>query len=243
MQVYLDAVSAEVQAAFEDDLLGVWLIGSAAQWAYEPGTSDLDVLAVTGSRHPESLRRTLGERVRHPALECPAVGLEFVVYARPDVVDLADPVRFALNVNGGRSRDDLLALGPDDGPGWWAVLDLAAARVVGVPLHGPAPDVVIPAVPAARLRAAVAESQAWHDRDDATSTNRALNIARLIVLLTDGRWLSKSAGATALADAEPDLAPTLNAALAARATGAPLDPNLAAPLSARLAVLLRESAS
>jgi len=52
------------------------------------------------------------------------VGLEFVVYARPDVVDLADPVRFALNVNGGRSRDDLLALGPDDGPGWWAVLDL-----------------------------------------------------------------------------------------------------------------------
>ena len=115
--------------------------------------------------------------------------------------------------------------------------------MVGVPLHGPAPDVVILPVPAARLRAAVAESQAWHDRDDDISTNRALNIARLIVLLTDGRWLSKSAGATALADAAPDLAPTLNAARAARATGAPLDPNLAAPLSARLAVLLREPAS
>ena len=156
VRAYLGALTAELRSAFGDDLLGVWLIGSAAQAAYEPGTSDIDVLAVTGTRHPEEARRAVGERVRHPALDCPAVGLEFVVYARPDLVDLADPVRFALNVNGGRGRDDLLALGPDDGPGWWSVLDLAEARVVGVPLHGPAPDVVIPAVPAASGRGRVA---------------------------------------------------------------------------------------
>ena len=68
----------------------------------------------------------------HPALPCPTVGLEFVWYARDDLVDLADPVAFQLNVNGGTQRPSSVQLAPDGFPNYWSVLDLAAARQVNL---------------------------------------------------------------------------------------------------------------
>ncbi|XVX19058.1 aminoglycoside adenylyltransferase domain-containing protein [Actinomycetota bacterium] len=229
---YLDALVDRVTTTIGPDLLGMWLVGGAAQDAYEHGVSDVDVIAVSGSRAEVSVRQALGEAVVHPALPCPAVGLEFVWYAAPDLVDLADPVRFQLNVNGGPQRAIDIQLRPDESPNWWSVLDLAAAREVGLPLVGTATAAaVIPPVPEDRLRRAVRESTQWHDDVDAGSPNRVLNLARLIVLLDEGRWLSKQGGGAALRLQQPGLTPAIDEALAARAEGRWMDPQLAAPLS------------
>ncbi len=146
-----------------DDLLGVWLIGGTAQGAYQHGVSDVDVLAVSNDPGEVAKRQSLGDSLVHPTLPCPAVGLEFVWYALPDLVELDDPVKFQLNVNGGPERDRAVQIGPDDSPNWWSVLDLAAARQAGVPLVGPRCDQVVPPVPADRVRQAILGSLDWHD--------------------------------------------------------------------------------
>jgi hypothetical protein len=227
---YLARLETLVLRAVGDDLQGLWLIGSAAQGAYEHGVSDVDVLAVSGTRWPIEARRLLGAQLVHPALPCPAVGLEFVWYARPDLDQLSDPVAFQLNVNGGPKRNREVQLWPA-GPNYWSVLDLAAARQVGVPLTARSPITeAVPRVPRERLRQAIRESVEWHDGPDAASPNRALNLARLLVLLEEDRWLSKLEAA-ALGHSRPALATVLDEALRARASGRRVDPALAEPLS------------
>ena len=162
------------------------------------------------------------------------MGLEFVWYALPDLDPLGDPVQFQLNVNGGLARPSVIQLAPE-GPNYWAVLDLAAARQVGVRLGDspPAKD-ALPPVPDHRVAQAIRESLAWHDGPDAGSPNRVLNLARLLVLVEDGTWLSKQAGAQALIDHHPEFADAVAEALLARAEGRWMDPHLADPLSSLL---------
>lgn len=241
IRAYLDDIVGVFTRSLGPDLTGVWLIGSAAQGVYEHGVSDVDVMVISATRHPRQEREAVTGRIVHPALECPAVGLECVWYAVPDLVEMASPVVFQANVNGGQVRAPMIALAPDDQPQWWAVLDLAAARQVGIPLLGPPAAQVIPPIPGPRLRRAIEESHAFHDGPDKGSPNRVLNLARLIVLVEDGEWVSKPVGAQRLAQAEPEFAAALDAALRARAEGHWIDPTLAAGLSRRLADALNAS--
>ncbi len=61
-----------------------------------------------------------------------------------------------------------------------------------------------------------------------------LNLARLVVLIDEGQWLSKLAGAEAVRVAYPGLAPVIAEALTARAEKRWTDPSLGAQLSALL---------
>ena len=238
---YLVQLAALVDQVLRSDLLGLWLIGSAAQGAYEHGISDVDVLAVSRSRWPLEVRRSLGRQLVHPTLPCPTAGLEFVWYARPDLHDPADPVTFQLNVNGGQTRASSVQLTPGIGPHYWSVLDLAAARHVGVPLAARLPVTeAVPPAPDRRLRQAVRESLAWHDESDAASPNRVLNLARLAILLDEGRWLSKPDAAAALARSHPSLHTVLEQALLARSQNLEMDPALAQPLSELVRDRLRQ---
>lgn len=234
LRAYLHELTSAVRGSIGDDLLGVWLIGSAAQGAYEHGVSDVDVLAVSGRRWSDVDRRRLGEQIVHPNLPCPAVGLEFVWYALPDLDPLDDPVRFQLNVNGGPARASAVQLEPDGGANYWSVLDLAGAARVGRPLVGPPADEVLPPVPPDRVRRAITESIGWHADADAGSPNRVLNLARLLLLAEENRWYSKLDGGARLRERHPEFAPAVDAALRARAQGSWLDPALVAPLHAFL---------
>ncbi|TBT87250.1 DUF4111 domain-containing protein [Propioniciclava sinopodophylli] len=72
------------------------------------------------------------------------------------------------------------------------------------------------------------------DGPDAGSPNRVLNLARLVVLVEDGTWLSKQAGAQTLVDHHPEFADAVAEALRARTERRWMDPRLADPLSALL---------
>lgn len=230
---YLAELAHRTRTAVGDDLLGMWVIGSAAVGGYDHGISDVDVLAVSRHRWRPDDRQRLGEQVVHPTLSCPTAGLEFVWYALPNLVELGDPVQFQLNVNGGPDRARMIQVEPDASPNYWSVLDLAAARRVGVPLGSDADAAaVLPEVPRDRVVRAARGSLEWHDGPDAGSPNRVLNLARLLVLLEEGRWLSKQGGGEALRASHPELAPAVDEALRARAEKRWMDPALAAPLSA-----------
>ena len=68
-------------------------------------------------------------------------------------------------------------------------------------------------------------------RPDAGSPNRVLNLARMLVLATEGRWVSKPAGAAEVRARNPEFADAIDEALRARAESRWMDPAYAESLS------------
>ena len=139
---------------------GVYAVGSLALGAYEPGRSDIDVLAVLDQRLGEAELRELAGRCGHRELPCPAPKLELVVLdaaaaagGRPD---------WQLNLNTGAGVEEHVGLDPAAEPSHWFVLDMALAREHGITLAGPPAPELIGAPVRAEVRRAQAEAVAWY---------------------------------------------------------------------------------
>lgn len=194
IQTYLAALTGTLRALLGENLLGVYLFGSAAQGAYEPGLSDLDVQAVT--RHPLSLtlRQTIAARLSHAALPCPAHGLELVLYPQGAVDPMTATPTFDLNLNTGGHRTQHAGYDPSHEEAHWFVLDIALGRERGQALWGPPPDALFAEVPRLVVLNALAQSQTWHALHDTAAPNRILNAARTWRFLDTGEWGSKPEG-------------------------------------------------
>jgi predicted nucleotidyltransferase len=172
---YLDELVRRMSEAV--DLDAAYLLGSAAQGAYEHGRSDVDVIAVTS----QPLSRTERETVAAIAesTPCPARKLELVVYAR-------GAERHQLNVNTG----ELVHYDAGDDPAFWFVLDRAIAEQHSISLLGPPWDEVFPAVPHDVVVEALAEAGRFDGWDDPAGAELAAVRAR--VWRETGRWISKA---------------------------------------------------
>ena len=175
LEGYLDELVRRLRAVAELD--AVYLVGSAAQGAYEHGRSDVDVIAVTA--RPPSQAEKAAFASAAESLPCPARKLELVVYAR-------GAERHTLNVNTG----ELTHLDPDEDPGFWFVLDRSIAEQHSIPLLGPAWEDVFEPVPRAAVLAALAEADAFGGWDDPRAADLAR--ARAETWRATGEWLSKA---------------------------------------------------
>jgi predicted nucleotidyltransferase len=167
LENYLDELVHRLRAVAELD--AVYLVGSAAQDAYEHGRSDVDVIAVTARPPSRAEKEALAEAAE--SLPCPARKLELVVYAR-------GAERHALNVNTG----ELVHFDPDDDPAFWFVVDRAIAEQHSIPLLGPAWGEVFEPVSREAVLTALDEAEAFHGWDD--PRGRAWR--------ETGEWLSKA---------------------------------------------------
>lgn len=175
------------------DLLGVDLLGSLALGGFEPGRSDLDVAGVVGRALSEEEKREVVARVRHEALPCPVRKLELVVYRRG-----VPPPAFELNLNTGARELHVAFAATEEEARFWFVVDVAIGREHGVPLVGPPPRELLPALPRWRVLAALRESIGWA-LEHAPSDDLVLNAARAWRFAEEGVWSSKDdAGVWAL---------------------------------------------
>lgn len=78
---YLDAAAAVLKTELNAQLVGLYLFGSAAYGAYEPGRSDLDLQAIVRHRPSAEPCRRLAHLLSVTQLPCPARKLEFVLYS------------------------------------------------------------------------------------------------------------------------------------------------------------------
>jgi hypothetical protein len=186
---YVDRIAAEVLGVFGDRVAGVWLLGSLAYGGFG-STSDVDVQAAVALPTDEEIT-ALVERIRHPALPCPAVGLEFVLYDVEALRRPTPPLQWSLNLNGGPARETKVSTDPASESWHWFLLDLAIGRQTARTLHGRALREVVGPIRQEDQRAAIAESLRWHSRHEEGTSRHTGNAARGLRYLRTGEWVSK----------------------------------------------------
>jgi hypothetical protein len=219
---YLDELTRRLQARLGDRLLAAWVIGSSALGDFDAARSDVDVQAISDDRlNPDELRALAAEL---SAVECPVRGLEFVLYAREDLVDPLGPA-FSLNLNTGPGMDHHEGYHPDAEPRFWFTLDVSIARQHAVPLAGPHPREVLPELPRALVLARLSDSLTWWGAFGGAQAVFAA--CRALAWSETGRWLSKGEAARWSGD------PIAQAALVARD-----DPHAAGPTPGEVASVI-----
>ncbi len=203
-----------------DELLGVTLTGSLALDAYEPGRSDIDVIAVVSAPLERERAEAIVQATSHRTLPCPAKLLELVVLRR------GGPP-FELNLNIGAGIPDHVGLHPYAEPLFWFPIDVAIARARGRALLGPPPRELLDEPPRETVRQALLESLDWHAEHEPTDPNAILNACRGWRWARTGRWTSKRRAGEWARTRMADPA-AVDAALAARDAGRQLDRDVVA---------------
>lgn len=212
----LDELLPMVRDQLGEELVGIWLWGSATLGGYRPGRSDVDLLV--GLAHDPDERMVERLRTPHEALvellpqwrdriEAAYVGLDSLASFRdrehPIVrISPGEPINL-------RSADRAWLVD------WWQ------ARTHGVTLDGPPPAEALPAIEVDELREHLRSGmQQWADVDPAGwrpsyASYVVLGIARALRAIATGRQASKQDAGSWLVHAHPEWAPLAVAAVEA----------------------------
>jgi streptomycin 3"-adenylyltransferase len=226
LREYLAELIRRTSSVLDDQLVGVYLYGSAAMDAFVPSRSDVDVLVVTTPAVAAEARHTLAEALSPIALPCPGVGLELSVVTSASARTPSDAPAFELHIE---TQDGLVV----DGLGHPGDPDLVAhfgmARERGSALLGPPPAEVFADVDRRRLLRSFADDVTW-GLDQGLAGYAVLNACRALRFATDGGLYSKlEGGEWALAQGIGD--PSLIAVALHRQRGAEETVDLAAAAS------------
>lgn len=212
----LPELVSDLRSTLGDDLVGVYLYGSAITGGFEPETSDLDLVIVTETDGATIDLGALDGVHRRLAVREPdwADRLDLAYIGRATLADFR---------SGGTvvsiSHDEPLQR-YDEAQDWlqtWYLVQLADAPVVGPRV----PDVV-PPIEADEFVGAVVRStlelaeRALTDERDGWRAYTLLTLCRVLVAQDTGAVTSKQEAAAAISRDVPDVAPAIEAALAFR---------------------------
>ncbi|MGC0379207.1 aminoglycoside adenylyltransferase domain-containing protein [Streptomyces sp. SAI-229] len=211
---YLDELVHRTRAVCGPHLVSVLAVGSLALGDYRHGRSDVDVTVVVDRSLPRRALSELAGALAHPALACPAAGLELVVYPADFACRPSGGAGYLMDLNTGPSLPERVSHDPGEGPAFWYVLDRSLAHQAGLPLFGAPVRDVIAAPERADVLAALRASVREHAEGEGhAADNRVLNGCRSVVWCRTGRWFAKRAAAGIVADAEADFRPLVTDAL------------------------------
>jgi hypothetical protein len=214
---YIAEVVARLRAVLGEALVAVYPMGSLALGGYQPGRSDIDLMAVVEPAPPEPVLRTLAARLSHDELPCPATGLEFVLYPVSVVAAGTVQAGYLLDLNTGRELRPKVSLDPGSGPRFWYAIDRSIVYQANVTLFGPPPHQIICPVPFWSLLPVVAESMREHPAE--LLDNAVLNGCRALRFRVERRWYAKPVAAEWAISATPAYADLIRAAIASYAAG------------------------
>ncbi|KAI7151297.1 hypothetical protein KC316_g15299, partial [Hortaea werneckii] len=192
---YLAELTRRLVDHLKEQLVGVYLFGSASYDAYEPGVSDLDVQAVVHDPLSDIGKQAIISLLNQAALPCPATKLEFVVYARKAVHPASRHPRFELNLNTGPDQSDHFGFDPSKESSHWFLLDIAVGRELGRCLYGLDKSEVFGVIPPRMVLDAIVDSLEWHRLNESKSANSVLNACRSWQYIASGKFSSKLDGA------------------------------------------------
>lgn len=189
---YLAELVRRTHAVYGDRLVSVFAVGSLALGDYRHGRSDIDITVVVAPGGPGRLVHDLAGVLVHPGFECPAAGLELVVYDAEFAASGAPEPGYLLNLNTGRLLPAVADFDSTGAPAFWYVIDRAVAHQSGLPLFGEPVREVLAAPRRLDLLAAVAASVDEHASGAGhLADNRVLNGCRAVYFCRTGRWVAK----------------------------------------------------
>ncbi|MDN3266825.1 aminoglycoside adenylyltransferase domain-containing protein [Streptomyces sp. MA15] len=214
LRAYLEELVRRTSAVCGDSLVSVLAVGSLALGDYRHGRSDVDVTVVVDPALPRADLASLAGTLAHPALPCPAAGLELVVYPADFAARPSGEAGYLLDLNTGpflpeRADDDSAGAAA-----FWYVIDRSVAHQAGLPLYGASARDVIAAPERPTVLAALRASVREHAGGEGhLSDNRVLNGCRATVHCRTGRWFAKRRAGEIVAAAEPAFRPLITEAL------------------------------
>ena len=230
---YLRALVGAARAVLGDELIGVYGGGSVALDAFQAGRSDIDVAVVCRSELPAAWKDRLVQRLRHEVLECPARGLELVVYRREVTMSGTPEPGFELELNTGAGMAFRVTWQPEDRPVadglFWYGLDRSVVHQSGLPLLGPPASEVFADLAPAALRDLLVTSLRWwiarptppDDRPAPGMEDAVLGACRALVRHRSQRWLSKVDAGLVMLEGGYQPADLVEESIAARSGGRP----------------------
>ncbi|MGW0007451.1 nucleotidyltransferase domain-containing protein [Nocardia grenadensis] len=189
---YLAELIRRAHAVYGDRLRSVFPMGSLALGDYRHGRSDIDITVVVDPGGPERLPHELAEVLAHPGFDCPAAGLELVVYDAEFAASGAPEPGYLLNLNTGPLLPAVADFDSVGAPAFWYVIDRAVAHQSGLPLFGRPVREVLAAPRRLDVLVAVAASVDEHASGAGhLADNRVLNGCRAVYFCRTGRWVAK----------------------------------------------------
>jgi streptomycin 3"-adenylyltransferase len=189
----------ECRQILDDNLVGVYLHGSAVMGCFNPGKSDVDLLVVVKAEPSDAVKRAFLDMVVTLNETGPAKGIEMSVVRRGVCKPFVYPTPFELHFS--KMHLDWYRSNPED---YIAKMkgtdrDLAAhftvIRARGVCLYGAPIDEVFGEVPKKAYMDSI-----WRDIEEAEDAIAedtmylTLNLARVLAFQMDGKVLSKQEG-------------------------------------------------
>ncbi|KAJ5162880.1 uncharacterized protein N7500_004710 [Penicillium coprophilum] len=195
---YLRHLVRSLQEELKDNLLAIYLFGSAGYGAYEPGTSDVDVYAII--HEPILDYQRLSRIISHTTIPCPARKLEFVLFTKAKAASQMTNPAFEMNFNTGKDMNDYVNLNSQTEPRFWFLLDIAIGRDLGKSLLGPPPDKLFAAPKVAWILNCMVESLAWYRQNGPVTYDGVLNACRQLCYAKTLTWRSKMDSGTWVLD-------------------------------------------
>ena len=195
---YLSQVAAATRDVLAERFAGMWVVGSLATGDFDPGRSDIDVLAGHTGVLDEPTKDALIGRLSHTALPCPAHGLDFILYPAAELSQPGRAPNYAVSLASGPDWGDEIGAG---GPYRGGLIDLSVARSRGLAVAGRPAAHAVGEVSRSWVLQELAESILWHRTKvhdpfhDPYGTNGVLNACRALSFAATGEWGSKSDGA------------------------------------------------
>ncbi|GCE31042.1 streptomycin 3''-adenylyltransferase [Dictyobacter alpinus] len=193
IQAYSLQVVERLQDYLRENLVGVYLLGSAALGGFIPGQSDIDIQGICAQPLGQKEKEQIVALLSHPALPCPTRGCEFVLYAEETVRHPSVTTSFEVNLNSGPRMSYHVTYHPEDEPPHWFILDRAIAREYAIPIFGPAANEIFGVIPRAWSLDAILTSAHWHAENDEAGYSSILNACRAWRFALENRWSSKDA--------------------------------------------------
>jgi hypothetical protein len=206
----LSPLATDLRVVLGDDLVGLYLYGSAVAGGFDPGVSDLDLVAIT----------------RRPVADLDLPGLDGVHRKVVDRdrgwSDRLEIVYVSLDAlaGGAGSRDPLAVISPGEpfhvtGPASDWLQNWYLARETGIALFGPSAADVMPPVSRPDFLAAVGRYLEYLRRNGDLAY-AVLSACRAVRTLQTGAHCSKQEGAAWVRERMPEWAWLIAAALACR---------------------------
>ncbi|GHO41899.1 aminoglycoside adenylyltransferase domain-containing protein [Ktedonospora formicarum] len=226
IQAYARQVVDVLYNTLHEQLIGVYLVGSAALGGFLLGRSDIDIQGICERPLSQQEKEYLTALLAHPSIACPTRGCEFVLYRRENVINPSLSGAFEINLNSGPQMPYHVTYDPKEESSHWFILDRAIAREHGISVWGPQAHDLFGAIERSQLLEAILVSLRWHIEHDGVGYSSVLNACRGWRYAQEHQWTSKrDAAAWAKAQgADHDLI-TQALALRAGTTETPLDQN------------------